>query len=124
MEIKPELLPYNLTVINFLQKEFNNGRKIILATASLKSVAVNIAAIYPVFSEVYGTENKINLKGKKKLEKLIKQFGICGFDYIGNSRADLVIFKSSRFSYLVNPSERLKIKTGKVSILKAVWYSD
>src|SRR5450432_364761 len=50
------LLPWNKELLSFLQTESANGRKLILATASLKSNAQEIAKIYPIFDEVYGTE--------------------------------------------------------------------
>lgn len=124
IELEPEQLPYNRALLDFLQSEFLKGRKIILATASLRSIALEISKVHPIFNEVYGTENSINLKGKNKLKKLIERFGIKGFDYIGNSYADLVIFKSSRFSYLVNPNKRLEKKARKISILKKIWYKE
>jgi 4-hydroxybenzoate polyprenyltransferase len=115
------LLPYNIELLKFLKTESENGRKIVLATASLKAQAVEIAKLYPIFEEVYGTENLINLKGSKKEELLVKKFGKGKFDYIGNSHADLKIFASCRYSYLVNPSKFLLKETGKISILKNVW---
>ncbi len=121
VQLRCELLPYNTKLLKFLQTESDNGRKLILATASVKSIALDIAKLYPIFDEVYGTENSLNLKGEKKREVLVKQFGEGNFDYIGNSTADLKIFSSARFSYLVSPSKSLERKTRKVSTLKHIW---
>ena len=123
VHITPELLPYNKRVLNFLQKEFDNGRKLILATASPLSTALEISRHHPIFDEVYGTEENINLKGKQKLKLLMAHFGEFEFDYIGNSRSDLVIFASSRYSYLVNPTRSLERSAGKISNLKYTFRS-
>jgi 4-hydroxybenzoate polyprenyltransferase/phosphoserine phosphatase len=104
VQLQYESLPYNKDVINFIEKEFSAGRKIVLATASPLSAAVEISKVYPVFSEVYGTSGNINLKGKNKLQLLLEKFGQGNFDYIGDSRADVNIFARCRYAYLVNPA--------------------
>ncbi|MEO8763161.1 MAG: UbiA family prenyltransferase [Ginsengibacter sp.] len=122
VHLRYDLLPYNIQLLKFLQAESAMGRKLVLATASLKAHALEIAKMYPIFDEVYGTE-KINLKGFNKLKVLVNNFGKSRFDYIGDSKADLKIFASSRYSYLVNPSRSLERKTKKVSYLKHTWRS-
>ena len=120
--IHPELLPYNVELLDFLKEERNKGRKLILATASLQFSATEICKVHPIFDEIHGTES-INLKGKNKLNLLIELFGKSKFDYIGNSNSDLVIFASSRYAYLVNPKRSLERKTRKTSNLKHTWNS-
>lgn len=120
IHIPPHLLPYNITLLEFLKAEKNKGRKLILATASLKSQATNISKTHSLFNEVYGTES-LNLKGKNKLEFLVKKFGKSKFDYIGNSNSDLIIFASCRYSYLVNPRKSLKKRTNEISDLQQIW---
>ena len=121
VHIPSELLPYNMELLNLLEAEAQNGRKLILATASPLPNALAIAKTHPIFSKVYGTENGVNLKGEKKLDLLIRHFGKSKFDYIGNSHSDLRIFASARYSYLVNPSLLVKIKAKKKSEVKQVW---
>ena len=122
VHIDPESLPYNRELIHFLQNEHSKGRKLILATASLYPIACKISKVFPIFDKIYGTES-INLKGKNKLEFLIQQHGKSKFDYIGNSNSDVIIFASSRYSYLVNAKKSLEKKTKKVSDLRHVWNS-
>lgn len=92
INIKSENIPVNEEVLHFIKKEKKDGRKIILATASLQSNAEEISRLYPFFDEVYGTNNDINLKGKNKLNLLLKLYGFKKFDYIGNSFSDLSYF--------------------------------
>ena len=63
VHLRYELLPCNKELLSFLQTESAKGRKLILATASLTPNAQEIAKIYPIFDEIYGTE-EINLKGE------------------------------------------------------------
>jgi 4-hydroxybenzoate polyprenyltransferase len=121
-KLQYDLLPYNIELLNFLKSESSNGRKLILATASLKSNAQEIYKVYPIFDKIYGTET-VNLKGINKLKILTDNFGESKFDYIGNSHSDLTIFPSSRFSYLVNPTKSLERKTRQISDLRGVWKS-
>lgn len=122
VSIRYDLLPCNQDLLSFLQTESGKGRKLILATAALKSNALEISKLYPVFDEIYGTE-EINLKGGNKLKVLINEFGELKFDYIGNSHSDLKIIASARYAYLVNPSKSLEKKAAKISDLKYIWRS-
>ncbi len=123
VQISPELLPYNTELLEFLKEESDNGRKIILATASPILKAIDISKIHPIFDQVYGTDNKTNLKGKNKATTLINLFGKGKFDYIGNSYSDLKIFSSSRYSYLVNAPIFLEKKVKRISNLQFTWNS-
>ncbi|MGC4100554.1 UbiA family prenyltransferase [Ferruginibacter sp.] len=116
-----DCLPFNEHVTGFLKEEFNKGRKIVLATASPLSAAEEIAKVQPVFSEVYGTGDTVNLKGANKLSLLLEKYGARGFDYIGNSSADLVIFAQCRNAYLVNGSASVESKAKQNGNLKNVW---
>jgi 4-hydroxybenzoate polyprenyltransferase/phosphoserine phosphatase len=120
--MRPELLPYNRELLEFLYKEAANGRVIVLATASPTSNANEISKVHPIFKQVFGTD-ETNLKGKNKLKILVNIFGEKKFDYIGNSNSDLRIFASSRYSYLANASNSLKKKTKKISNLQFTWNS-
>ena len=120
VSIRLDLLPYNMRLLEFLRKESDNGRVIVLATASPISYALEISKIHPIFDQVCGTQ-EINLKGKNKLKVLIDRFGEKKFDYIRNSISDTVIFSLCRFSYLANVSALLKKKTKKISNLQFIW---
>lgn len=122
VKIDPQQLVFNYAVLSFLKDEFAKGRQIVLATATLSSVAIEIAGYCGIFNKVYATENNINLKGKNKLSKLVQEYGDKGFDYIGDSPADLPIFKHCRYAYLVKPSRWLEKKTNKKAAVKNIWH--
>ncbi len=118
-----ERLPYNQELLEFLKKEKYKGRNLMLATASPISAAQEISKVHPLFDEVFGTLNNINLKGANKRNILVSRFGRGNFDYIGNSNSDTVIFSVSRYSYLVNPGTSLTKKVQRVSFIKKIWQS-
>ncbi len=122
VEIDTASLPFNKLVQEFLSAEYEKGRKIVLATASPLTEAKKMAQVFPVFSEVYGTENNNNLKGFAKQQRLVEIYGEKGFDYIGDSNADLPVFASCRFAYLVNPSAGLEKNARQVTTVKQVWH--
>jgi 4-hydroxybenzoate polyprenyltransferase len=110
VRIDPTLLPYNTCFLDFLKSEKENGRKLILATASPIRNAREIAEYLGLFSEVFGSEKQSNLKGRTKRDLLVGLFGDKGFDYAGNSKSDFVIFKTARKSLLVNMTKTNEIR--------------
>ncbi len=104
-------LPYRDSVLAFLQQEQQQGRPLILATAAHKSIAKAVATHLNLFTEVIATEVPINMKGKTKRDTLIQRFGNQGYDYMGDSTADLPIFQASRNAFLVAPSPTLLKQT-------------
>lgn len=121
LPVNPELLPCNFLLIDFLNKEAAKGRPLILATVKPLKTAFKINKRYPFFSQIFGTDNNINLKGEDKSKMLIDKFGEGNFDYMGDSRADLAVFAHCRNAHLVNPSRWLQHKTSAVSDLAFVW---
>ncbi len=118
-----QTLPFNQSLLQFLREQKQSGRRLVLATASPLAAARSVAAMHPLFDEVYGTD-AVNLKGSNKQAMLSEKFGAQGFDYVGNSYADLPVFAGARYAYLVNGSRWLERRTGKVSRLKNYWPAD
>ncbi|MBS1509709.1 MAG: UbiA family prenyltransferase [Bacteroidetes bacterium] len=122
-EIAYDTLPYNTAVLDFLKQEFANGRKIVLATASPVYAAEQVAKVHPLFSEIYGTTETVNLKSAIKGDFLVRQFGEKQFDYIGDSSADIPIFAQCNNAYLVNPSSSLQKSTAAVAAVAQTWHT-
>ena len=57
-----------------------------------------------LFTEVFATEATCNLKGVTKCQLLEQRFGKKGFDYMGDSKADLPLFQAASQSFLVAPN--------------------
>lgn len=102
--IDPALLPYNQELIAWLSNEREQGRKIILCTASDRAIADSIAAHLQLFDEVIASDGALNVAGENKAKVLVDRFGSGQFDYVGNSSADVPVWQVSRKSVVVNAS--------------------
>jgi 4-hydroxybenzoate polyprenyltransferase/phosphoserine phosphatase len=95
-------LPYNTDLLEWLKQQRSDGRKLILCTASDRSIADAIASHLGVFDEVMASDGVTNLAGKNKAAALVERFGQAGYDYAGNSQADLPVWRSARRAVVVN----------------------
>jgi 4-hydroxybenzoate polyprenyltransferase len=100
-------LPYREKVLLRLQQEKNSGRTIILATAAHYTIAQAVANHLQWFDEVIASDAHTNMKGVTKRDTLIQRFGNQGYDYMGDSTADLPIFQTARQPFLVAPTPKL-----------------
>ena len=117
-------LPWNESVISALKTARASGRKCVLATAANERVANACASELGLFNEVIASGDSVNVKGKTKARQLVLKFGVGGFDYIGDSRADLPVWsmaaKNLSASTLIPPDgERLGVTRGEPSL--AAW---
>jgi 4-hydroxybenzoate polyprenyltransferase len=103
-DFDPSSLPYNHELLDWLKQQRFQGRKLILCTASDLSIATAISKHLGVFDEVMASDYTTNLAGKYKAEVLEQRFGHAGFDYAGNSRADLLVWQRARRAIVVNAS--------------------
>ena len=103
-------LPFDTQVLAFIEEEKSKGRQIILATASHKIYADQIATHLNPFDHVFATDGKINLSAFAKRDLLVNKFGQQGFDYAGNSHDDLPVLAAARHAYLVNPERGVQAK--------------
>jgi len=97
-------LPYREGLVDALRAAREGGRKVVLATAADRDVAQRVAAHVALFDDVFASEGGYNLKAERKRQRLIEAFGEGGFDYVGDSHADLGIFESAGRGYLINAS--------------------
>ena len=100
-------LPYNLPLIAWLHQQKESGRTLILCTASDLSIAAPIADHVGLFDEVMASDGTLNLAGRNKHAALVARFGQGGFDYAGNSRADLAVWQGARRAIVVNGTAAL-----------------
>lgn len=94
-------LPFRDDVIEYLNSEKLQGRKIILATASIQAIADDIAVYTGLFDEALGSSRTFNLLSGNKEKILKERFGFRGYDYIGDSKKDIKVWKSARGAGIV-----------------------
>ena len=95
----PKSIPYRTDVLEYLRVQRAEGRTIVLATAAKEVTASAIAAHVGLFAAVIASTASVNLKGIHKRDALVQRFGIHGFDYIGDSRADVPVWTASRVAH-------------------------
>lgn len=97
--------PLNAPVLHILQEAAAEGREVWLATASPCPVAQAMADRLNFFRGVMCSTETSNLKGEEKARALSERFGHKGFDYIGDSAADLPVWASARKAYVYGPNK-------------------
>src|SRR4029078_12334964 len=96
MLLDPTALPFDKKVLATMKEARAKGRKIYLATAANSLFASAIANSIGNIDGIFASDGETNLKGKTKADRLIEGFGEDRFDYIGNSKADLPVWKAAR----------------------------
>lgn len=94
-------------VIEAVETARQEGRTTLLVSAADHRQVDEVAEATGQFDEAIGSDAESNLKGSVKAAYLTKRFGKGGFDYIGDSAADLPVWKSARTAIAVRPSARL-----------------
>jgi hypothetical protein len=97
---KPERLSYRGPLIMFLEKERKRGRALHLVSGADQAIVEEIGAHIGLFDTVRGSDGTVNLRGYNKLAWLDARFP-GGFDYVGDSAADLPIWRAIGRAMLV-----------------------
>ena len=95
-------LPWNESVLDALRTAREEGRTCVLATAAHRNVADACAQSIGVFDRVFATDDSVNLKSHAKARALSAAYGERGFDYVGDSRADIAVWAASRRAFSVS----------------------
>ncbi len=117
-------LPLREELVGLLSEARAKGRRLVLATASDELLARPIAARVGLFDEVLASDGVRNLKGEEKRTALVDRFGEKAFDYAGDARADLPVFRSARKAILVGPGVRLRAEVEQAGTPVAVELPD
>lgn len=96
-----ESLPFDDEVLDWVKAQRAQGRRVVLCTASDAKFAQQIASHLGVFDEVIASDGVTNVSSHRKADMLVSRFGERGFDYAGNSRADLPVWSKARRAVVV-----------------------
>jgi len=107
VELDVSNLPYRKELVAYLTEERAGGRTVVLTTASSEKFATQIADHLGCFDDVMASSASRNLKGRNKAEALVDRFGEGAFTYIGDSIADLPIWKRAGSGIVVGGSRRV-----------------
>ena len=100
-DLNVETLPYRQDVIDYLEQQSERGRKIILLTGSWDDIARRVASQFSFISDVIATNHEQNLTGQAKAQIAREMWGEQLFDYLGNEKKDLQIWKIARKAIVV-----------------------
>ena len=121
VQIDVATLPYNTQVIEWLVKERTAGKRIVLCTAADRRIASAISEHLGIFDDVIASDGTTNLAGSNKRAALDNAFGENGWDYAGNSRADLAVWSGARQAIVVNANESIEHEAAKVASVAKVF---
>ena len=122
VSINPVLLEYRAEVLAFINTERESGRHIILATGSDELLVTPVAAHLGCFDEVLASDGKHNRSGQMKCQWLVERFGERGFDYIGNSSADIEVWRRAGRVLMVSGSQQFNRRIHALFEVERVFY--
>jgi 4-hydroxybenzoate polyprenyltransferase/phosphoglycolate phosphatase-like HAD superfamily hydrolase len=105
-----DTLPLNDAVLERIRDARAQGRTTVLATAADSRIANAVATRIGLFDRVFASDGETNLKSHNKTAKLVSEFGDKGFDYIGDSNADVAVWKASREAITVSTLQPSGVK--------------
>ena len=124
VQLDVSLLPYRTDLLEYITREHQRGRTVVLATASHRTVAEQVAAHLGVFDRVMATENGMNLSGAGKGRRLVEEFGERGFVYAGNERKDLQVWRSAGQAILVGVAPSVQREAQMLLPIAGTYQSD
>ena len=101
-------LPYHDRFLDWLRQEKKSGRQLVLATASDLQMVQPVVKYLGLFEEVLASDGRTNLRRENKRLALVGKFGERGFDYAGNSKDDLTVWRSARLAVVVNAAPKVQ----------------
>ena len=106
----PSLLPIHDEVLRIMQEHHAKGIPIILATASMHDIAIEVKKAFPIIDECLGSNSTMNLKGDNKAKAIIEHAMGRNFGYIGNDHADFSIWNKASEVFYIGSSPAITSK--------------
>jgi phosphoserine phosphatase len=94
--VNVDSLPWRASLIEWLRAEAAGGRPVYLVTAADSAYARAVSERLGFFTGTLASDGALNLKARKKARRLVEIFGEAGFDYIGDARADIPVWRAAR----------------------------
>ena len=109
-------LKQNINCIEYIKEAKKNNRTVFLISGSHELLVKQINNQINLFNDVFGTHKNFNMIGKNKIKFINQKLKIFDFDYIGNSRQDLPIWKHIKMVIFTNATPSLKKKIKKLNL--------
>lgn len=114
-QVDVHTLPYDASVIAYIEAWRAAGGRTALVTASDDSIAQDIGVHLKLFDDVHGSDGTTNLKGEQKAHFLVEKYGEKQFSYMGDSKADLTIWKYAKRAITINASKSIMARVVQMS---------
>ncbi|MFT8791173.1 hypothetical protein KSAC_01720 [Komagataeibacter saccharivorans] len=105
-QVDAATLPYHQSVLALIDEARAQGRPVYLATASNERFAHAISAHLGLFDGLFASNTRHNLAASNKAKVLLEVFGDKGFDYVGNHRDDLAIWRHANRCHAIGLDAR------------------
>lgn len=102
VDLDAELIPVNDKVVELAIEAKREGRQVFIVTASDGLLAQKIADRFPFLDGVISSDGTTNLKGSHKAAAVGERFP-GGYDYVGDSAADVHVWRNARNVIAVAP---------------------
>lgn len=107
----PAALRYHAELLSWLRAEKAGGRRLVIASGADRRIVAAVAGHLGLFDEIFASDGRINLTGPRKAAALGRRFA--EFAYVGNSRADVAVWRRANQSYLVARGPGLAARLGR-----------
>ena len=97
-----ETLPVNAEFFKYLQMQKKENRKLILISGANQKAVDEVNNCVKLFDATFGSDERVNLTGQKKLKKIEMLTKGKPFSYAGNSQEDTVIWNKASQAIIVN----------------------
>ncbi|MEZ5526429.1 MAG: UbiA family prenyltransferase [Gammaproteobacteria bacterium] len=106
IKLRAELLPYNASLLTYLQQQKAQGRKLVLISASDQALVDDVAEHLGLFEQAIGSNGQVNYSGRRKLARIQQEDSV--FVYAGDNKVDLPIWEQASAAITVNLSASLQ----------------
>ena len=112
------VLPYRPGMLDIIRKAREQGRRVVLATASDELLAASVARHLGVFDHVLASDGKSNMSGRHKLEAIRADAAGHPFSYAGNDHVDLKVWEGAQAAVVVSSSQGLRKRAGALTSIE------
>ena len=115
IDLDASVLPYRAEVIGAIQQAREQGRRVVLATASDELLAKAVARHLGLFDHVLASDGLANLSGQRKLDAIRADAAGHPFSYAGNDTKDLKVWRGAQGAIVVSNSQSLRQRVDKLA---------
>ena len=106
VQLNYDLIPKNQPLCDWLLTQKQQGRELILVSATDEKNAEAAKNAFNLFDDVISSTDKINLSGGNKAKALVDRYGAKGFDYVGNAKPDIAVWRQADKAVINSKSNR------------------